>query len=144
MRKLMILGAGISQVPLIKTAKEMGLYVVLLSRQGNYPGFSLADKVYYEDTTDVDKIVEIAQIEQIDGICTTGTDVAVKSIGKVVDVLGLSGLSYESSQLSTNKWEMKKAFMDHGVRTSKFIKVESKEEAYRAFEVLSPLSSLKR
>ncbi|MDQ0090664.1 biotin carboxylase [Paenibacillus anaericanus] len=138
MRKLMILGAGISQVPLIKTAKEMGLYVVLLSRQGNYPGFSLADKVYYEDTTNVDKIVEIARIEQIDGICTTGTDVAVKSIGKVVDVLGLSGLSYESSQLSTNKWEMKKAFMEHGVRTSKFIKVENKEEAYRAFEVLSP------
>lgn len=138
MSKVLILGAGISQLPLIKTAKEMGLYVVVVSRKGNYPGFALADKVYYEDTTSADKIVEIAQLEQIDGICTTGTDVAVKSIGKVVDRLGLSGVSYEAAQRSTNKWEMKQAFMEHGVRTSKFIKVRNREEAYQAFEALSP------
>ncbi|WP_256759916.1 ATP-grasp domain-containing protein [Cohnella sp. WQ 127256] len=138
MRKLMILGAGISQVPLIKVAKEMGLFVIVVSRNGNYPGFALADKVYYEDTTNTDKIVEIAEWEQIDGICTTGTDVAVKSIGKVVDTLGLSGVSYDSAKLSSNKWEMKQAFMEHGVRTANFIKVNKKEEAYHAFKALTP------
>ncbi|UNK19772.1 ATP-grasp domain-containing protein [Paenibacillus sp. N3/727] len=137
MKKLMVLGAGISQLPLIKTAKKMGLYVIVLSRQGDYPGFAWADKVYYEDTTDTDKVAEIARLEGIDGICTTGTDVAVKSIGKVVDEIGVSGLNYESAQLSSNKWEMKQAFMEHGVRTAKFVKVKNKEEAYAAFEVLS-------
>lgn len=138
MRKLLILGAGISQLPLIKAAKNMGLYVIVLSRQGNYPGFSLADKVYYEDTTNGERIVEIARSEQIDGICTTGTDVAVKSIGKVVNALGLSGMSYESAKLSTNKWEMKRAFTEHGVRTSNFLKVNNREEACQAFETLTP------
>lgn len=138
MRKLLILGAGISQLPLIKAAKNMGLYVIVLSRQGNYPGFSLADKVYYEDTTNEERIVEIARSEQIDGICTTGTDVAVKSIGKVVNALGLSGMSYESAKLSTNKWEMKRAFTEQGVRTSNFLKVNNRVEAYQAFEVLTP------
>ncbi|WP_106768568.1 ATP-grasp domain-containing protein [Paenibacillus faecalis] len=137
MKKLMILGAGISQLPLIKKAKEMGLYVIVVSRQGNYPGFSLADKVYYEDTTNIEKVAEIARFEGIDGICTTGTDVAVKSIGKVVDEIGVSGLNYESAQLSSNKWKMKQAFMEHGVRTAKFVKVRNKEEVYAAFEVLS-------
>lgn len=137
MKKLMILGAGISQLPLIKKAKEMGLYVIVVSRQGNYPGFSLADKVYYEDTTNTEKVAEIARFEGIDGICTTGTDVAVKSIGKVVDEIGVSGLNYESAQLSSNKWKMKQAFMEHGVRTAKFVKVRNKEEVYAAFEVLS-------
>ncbi|UVI28608.1 ATP-grasp domain-containing protein [Paenibacillus spongiae] len=138
MKKLMILGAGISQLPLIKTAKRMGLYVIVISRQGNYPGFALADKVYYEDTTNADSIVEIAKLEQIDGICTTGTDVAVKAIGKVADTLGISGISYESAKLSSNKWEMKQAFMEYGVRTAKFLKVNNKEEAHNAFKSLSP------
>jgi biotin carboxylase len=138
MRRLMILGAGISQLPLIKTAKEMGLYVIVISRHGNYPGFALADKVYYEDTTNSAQIVEIAKLEHIDGICTTGTDVAVKSIGKVVDALGLSGAGYHSAKLSSNKWEMKQVFMEHGVRSAKFIKVNNKAEAYQAFEGLTP------
>lgn len=138
MRKLLVLGAGISQLPLIETAKRMGIYVIVVSRYGNYPGFAQADKVYYEDTTYMDKVVEIARLEGIHGICTTGTDVAVKSVGKVVDELGVSGLSYESAQLSSNKWKMKQAFMKHGVRTARYLKVTTLEEAYSAFEVLSP------
>ncbi|MFR3343518.1 MAG: hypothetical protein ACLTS6_05340 [Anaerobutyricum sp.] len=84
MKKIMILGAGIYQVPLIKTAKRMGLYTIVVSIPGNYPGFALADKVYYENTVDDEKILEIARAEQIDGIVTTGTDVCVITIGKVL------------------------------------------------------------
>ena len=49
MKKILILGAGIYQVPLIKKAKEMGLYTIVASIPGNYPGFSYADKVVYEN-----------------------------------------------------------------------------------------------
>ena len=59
----MILGAGIYQVPLIETAKKMGLYTIVVSIPGNYPGFALADKVYYENTVDEDKVLEIAKNE---------------------------------------------------------------------------------
>ena len=44
-KKLLILGAGIYQVPLIETAKRMGLETIVASIPGNYPGFALADKV---------------------------------------------------------------------------------------------------
>ena len=47
MKKILILGAGIYQVPLIKTAKKLGIYTIVASIPGNYPGFELADKVYY-------------------------------------------------------------------------------------------------
>ena len=56
MKKLMILGAGVYQVPLIKRAKEKGLYTIVVSIPGDYPGFKLADKIYYENTTDCEKI----------------------------------------------------------------------------------------
>ena len=58
MKKLMIMGAGIYQVPLIKKAKEMGIYTIAVSIPGNYPGFALADKVIYENTVDYEKILE--------------------------------------------------------------------------------------
>ena len=51
MKKLMVLGAGIYQVPLIKKAKSMGLYTIVTSIPGNYPGFKYADEVLYVDTT---------------------------------------------------------------------------------------------
>ena len=47
MKKILILGAGIYQVPLIETAKKLGYYTIVASIPGKYPGFALADKVYH-------------------------------------------------------------------------------------------------
>lgn len=130
MKKLMIMGAGIYQVPLIKKAKEMGIYTIVVSIPGNYPGFELADKVYYENTVDYDKILELAREEKIDGIVTAGTDVAVITIGKVCDELGLSGLSFEAAKIASNKIRMKKKYEEYGVRTARFREVSFEEDMY--------------
>lgn len=123
MKKIMILGAGIYQVPLIKTAKRLDITSVVVSIPGNYPGFELADKVYYEDTTDYETILEIAKKEQIDGIVTAGTDVAVITIGKVCDDLGLCGLTFDAAKIAANKILMKASYEEHGVRTARFRKI---------------------
>lgn len=138
MPKLLILGAGIYQVPLIQKAKEMGFYTIVASYPGPYPGLSLADKVYYTDTTDKKGILELSQSEHIDGICTSGTDVAVKSIGYVCDALDLPGVSFHSASLATDKFCMKQAFLQGGVSTAPFYQVFSAEEALHAFSALKP------
>ncbi len=120
MKKIMILGAGIYQVPLIKTARKLGIYSIVVSIPGNYPGFELADKVYYENTTDYGRLLEIARAEQIDGVVTAGTDVAVITIGKLCDELNLCGLSFDAAQVAANKLLMKSKYEEHGVRTAKF------------------------
>ena len=61
MKKVMILGAGVYQVPLIKKAKEMGVFTIVASIPGKYPGFGYADKIEYVDTTDYMKILQIAK-----------------------------------------------------------------------------------
>ena len=123
MKKLMILGAGIYQVPLIKAAQRMGIYTIVTSIPGNYPGFEIADKVYYENTVDYEAILKIAREEKIDGIVTCGTDVAIITVGKVCDELGLKGLSAEAAEIATNKIKMKEAYMAEGVRTAKFCRI---------------------
>lgn len=141
MKKIMILGAGIYQVPLIKTAKRLGIYTIVVSIPGNYPGFEIADKIYYENTTDYDKVLEIAREENIDGIVTAGTDVAVITIGKVCDELGLSGLSFDAAQIAANKLLMKTKYEEHGVRTAKFreIPLDADDVASRVEALNFPL-----
>ena len=60
MKKIMILGAGIYQVPLIRTARRMGLYTIVVSIPGDYPGFALADKIYELNTRDKEAILAAA------------------------------------------------------------------------------------
>ena len=139
MKKILILGAGVYQFPLIETAKRLGLYTIVASIPGNYPGFDLADKVYYENTTDVDKILRIAREEKIDGIVTAGTDVAVITIGRVCDELGLTGLSHEAAEIATDKLLMKTCYESFGVRTAKFRRISFDDPDYtRKLEELSP------
>lgn len=131
-KKLMIMGAGIYQVPLIRKAKEMGLWTIVVSIPGHYPGFALADEILYLDTRDKEGILAAARERKINGICTAGTDVAVKTIGYVAETLGLSGISQTAADIVTDKWKMKEAFAKGGVRTARFVQVSSLEEAATA------------
>lgn len=137
MNKVLILGAGIYQVPLIMKAKEQGIYTIVCSIEGDYPGFKIADKSYFVDTTDIDNILNIAIQENIDGIVTAGTDVPITTIGKVCDELGLYGLSYDSAQKSTIKTKMKDAFIEEGVRTAKYVTCYDDQQAKEALSILT-------
>ena len=134
MDKIMILGASVYQVPLIRTAKRMGLYTIVASIPGNYPGFSDADKVCYINTTDKEAILKVCREEGVSGICTSGTDVAVATIGYVNEQLGLAGVSEAAANNACDKYAMKEAFRKGGVSASEFIRVMSLEEAYEAAE----------
>lgn len=143
MKKIVILGAGIYQVPLIRAAKKLGLYVIAASIQGNYPGFDYADKSYYINTTDHEAILAMAMEEDIAAIATTGTDVAVSTIGYVCDRMRLAGISLASSEIVTDKSKMKEAFLKGGVATAEFEAVHSAGEACDALEKIGAPVMLK-
>lgn len=127
MKKILVLGAGIYQVPLIKKAKEMGIYTIVASIPGKYPGFNYADKIVYENTTDKETLLAVAKQENVDGVVVCGTDVAVPTQGYICDRLGLKGPTFEAAVLAQDKAKMKKAFMKGGVRTAdvRYVKLEN-------------------
>lgn len=137
MKKLMIMGAGTYQVPLIKAAKEMGIYTIAVSIPGNYPGFAYADEVLHINTVDSEAVLQAARERSIDGICTAGTDVAVMTIGRVNDELGLSGISSEAAKLACDKVLMKRCYEENGVRTAKYRKVYFNEDVNQKIEGLT-------
>lgn len=132
----MILGAGTYQVPLIRTAKRMGLFTIVVSIPGKYPGFALADRIYELDTRDCEAVLAAAREEKIDGICTSGTDVAVRTIGYVCQQMGLSGIPYEAARIVTDKALMKEAFLKGGVCTSCGRRAYSADETGQAAQEL--------
>ena len=132
MDKILIMGAGIYQVPLIRTAKRMGLYTIVASIPGNYPGFALADKVYYINTTDQEAILEVAREEGISGICTAGTDVAVATIGYVNQQMGLSGVCREAAAKTSDKTLMQDTFKEGNVDSARHIRADSPQAALEA------------
>ncbi len=74
MKKLMILGASVLQIPAILEAKKMGLYVIAVDMNPNAEGFSYADKKLVVSTTDTEKVLEEAKKNKIDGIITIASD----------------------------------------------------------------------
>lgn len=139
----MILGAGMYQVPIIERAKERGIYTVAVSPDGDYPGLTIADKVYYYDVRDEKKVLEAAQAEKIDGITTDQTDVAVRTVAYVAEQMGLPGIGYETAVLFTDKNLMRETSKKLGLPTIPSWKVASLEEAMEKFRILNSVAIIK-
>ncbi|WP_412520297.1 ATP-grasp domain-containing protein [Staphylococcus simulans] len=128
MKKVFILGASALQVPLIKTAKDMGLYVIIIDMNPDAVGFKYADEKYIVSTTDTDKIMKLALQIKPDAILTAATDMPMRTIAKVGEQLGYNTISYDTSLKATDKYLMRNALKEAGVPVPKFILVTDKSE----------------
>ncbi len=143
MKKLLILGAGNYQLPLILKAKEMGVYTIAISPDGDYPGLKAADKVYYQDARDEKKALEVAIKEDVDGVTTDQGELFVRAVAYVAENMGLPGIGYENAKVFTNKYRMREKCMELGIPTIDHKLVSSYEEAGEFFESLNAPAIIK-
>lgn len=115
MKKLLIIGASILQVPGIKKAKEMGYYVGVIDYDPNAIGIQYADEFFNVSTIDIDGVAAVAKDFKPDGIMTLATDMPMRSVSKAAQVCGLCGITMDTAVKSTDKGEMIKAFEANGV-----------------------------
>ncbi len=128
MKKLLIIGASILQLPAIKKAKEMGLYVAVVDYNPNAVGISYADEYFNASTMDEDAVLEVAKKFKPDGIMTLATDMPMRGVARVSDTLGLNSISYETAVKATDKYDMIKAFEEHNVPAPWFYLVKNYDE----------------
>ena len=115
MKRLLIIGASILQLPAILKAKEMGLYVAVADFNPNAVGIPYADEYYNVSTIDEQGVCEAARAFRADGIMTLATDMPMRSVAYSCSALGLTGISYDTAVKATDKGEMIKAFEAAGV-----------------------------
>lgn len=134
MKKLMVLAAGLLQIPVIKKAREMGVYVIAVDDDPNAPGMVLADKAIVPGgLMNEEKLVAIAKEEQIDGVIHPCSEVAMNVMGRINDELHLSGISKEMAIRATNKHLMREAFEKYGAPSPKSILTKDEEDAWQIF-----------
>lgn len=115
MRKLAIIGASYLQLPLVKKAREMGIYTLCFAWEDGAVCKGVADEFYPISIVEKERILLVCREKQIDGICTIASDVAAPTVAFVAESLGLVGNSYEVALRSTNKYQMRNSFVKAGV-----------------------------
>lgn len=134
MKKLMVLAAGLLQIPVIKKAREKGYYVLALDDDPDAPGMAIADKsIVPGGLVNEEKILAIARQEQISGVIHPCSEVAMNVMGRINDELHLHGISRETAVRATNKHLMREAFESYGAPSPLSFCTDDVEEGFRLF-----------
>lgn len=139
MKKLLIVGASIGQLPLLNKAKERGVHVTVASIPGNYCCFPFADDIIYRDIYDRDGIVEEARLRGISAVVSDQNDLMVPTVAYVAEKLGLPGNHFDTVMTYCNKNLFRDACDKAGVPCPKHIAVNSTDIDLSVFCGLFPL-----
>lgn len=123
MKKILILGAGQMQVPIIALAKELGHRTIVADYDPEAPGFKYADVKSTISTIDKEAVLQLAQSEKVDGILTT-SDYPVRVVAYVAEEMGLPAMTQRVAEVCTNKYEQRQLFKEHGVNIPFFVQCQ--------------------
>lgn len=132
-KRLLVLAAGILQVPIIKRAHEMGIYVIAADGDPNACGLKYADKAIVANITSEEEMLRVAREEKIDGVIHPCSEVSMNVMGRINDEMHLSGISKEQAIRATNKHLMREAFEAYGAPSPKSRCFTDEEVAWGAF-----------
>ncbi|MGM9549905.1 MAG: ATP-grasp domain-containing protein [Faecousia sp.] len=128
MKKILVLGGGINQLPLIEAAKAEGYYVIVCDYNHEPPGAKLCDKFYEASAGDRNVLLEIAEKEQINGV-VANTEALMANVSFVSEKFGLVGNPEQAVQTLLSKSKFRKLQEAIGVYTPKHIEARNLEEA---------------
>lgn len=134
-KKIMILGAGVYQKPLLQYAAQHYDVVVVAPRVDEETK-ALSSRQYLFDIRDTGNILAAAKTEKIDGIITDQTDIPVRTVSYVANELGLPANPYDVACIYTDKELMRKRQVDAGIPVLPHKTVETADEAAAYFEEL--------
>lgn len=115
MKRILILGASQFQIPIVKQAKKMGLYVGIADISNSSPAIEYADEYFQCSIKDQERVLDIALKFKPDAVTVGICDSAVNTAAFVCNEMGLPGLSIDVAKKATDKYEMIKAFKDNNV-----------------------------
>lgn len=142
-KKILVLGAGIMQIPVIKKISELGYTSIVADFAADAPGFKFSDNNHIVSTLDYEGILSIAKKERVDGILTT-SDAPVRVVAKVAKQLGFNAMSEETAEICTNKLKQRILFKENNVGSPDFVIVHSssRDISFSSFPcIVKPIDS---
>lgn len=103
MKKVLVIGAGIGQINIVKLARTKGCHVTVVSINGDYPCIPLADEFFECDIYERDRIVEYARENHIDAVLSDQNDLMMPTVAYVAEKLSLPGNTFAQQLSYTDK-----------------------------------------
>lgn len=138
MDKLLVIGAGIGQVPIVKKAKSMGVNVTVVTMPGKQPCIDLADDVIYSDIYERDNIVIEAKKRNITAVTSDQNDLMNPTVAYIAEKLGLPGNKFNTVMSYCNKNLFRENCEKAGVPVPKHIAVNSENFDFTSFDCPFP------
>ena len=125
---VLILGAGVMQIPAIRIAKELGWRVAAADGNAEAVGAPLADVFFHVDLKDLAGLEaaarELSAKGGLEAVFTAGTDFST-SVAYLCERLGLPGIPFAAAQRASNKLVMRSALAAAGVPSPRFMAIDS-------------------
>jgi biotin carboxylase len=122
-KTVLILGAGVMQMPGIRIARRKGWRVIVADGNPEAVARDLGDRFEVIDLKDREGLLALARGyaggSGLDGVFTAGTDFS-SSVAWVAEKLGLPGIPYAAAMRATDKCLMRAAFDAHGVPSPRY------------------------
>jgi biotin carboxylase len=117
-KKLLVLGANVETIPLIETAKSLGVYVYVTDFNPNAPAKKYANKAIDIDGLDIDELAKLCKSEKIDGIIVGVADRLIVPYVELCNKLGLPCYATkEQCEYFTNKHNFNELCSRYGIKT---------------------------
>ena len=132
---VLIVGAGLLQIPAIEIAQRLGYRVTVTDRDPNAAGFALADDHVLLDTKDVDGHValarELAACGDLAAVFTEGADVEV-TVAEAARAAGLPGVDPQAARVVNDKAAFRRCCAAAGLPGPRFREVDAVKDARAA------------
>ncbi len=119
-KKLGIIGASYLQKPLVEKVKSMGVESHVFAWSKGNVVEDISDFYYPISILEKEKILAICRKNKIDGIISIASDLAMPTVNFVAEEMKLTGNSVRSTELSTDKFEMRKKLKKAGLNVPNF------------------------
>ncbi len=132
MKKILLLGGSRYLLPVIKSAHELGLYVITCDYLPDNIAHKYSDEYVNVSIIDKEAVLEIAKKLEIDGIMSFATDPGVVTAAYVAEKLGLPyGGSYESVSILQDKGLFRSFLTEHNFNVPHAKSYKNLEDALR-------------
>jgi len=132
MKKLLLLGGLRYLLPVIKTAQELGHYVITCDYIPTNIAHKYSNEYHNVSITDKEEVLRLAKKLQIDGIMSFAVDPGVLTAAYVAEKMGIPGCPYESVQILQNKALFRKFLSDNGFKVPKAKSFKNVGDALKA------------
>jgi biotin carboxylase len=133
-KRILILGGADIQISAIKKAKELGYYVITCDYLPDNPGHKFSDEYHNVSTTDKEKVLELASKLKIDGISAYASDPAALTAAYVSEKLNLSGNSFQSISILSDKYHFRKIQQELNLPHPHYYLINSVDDIYQILE----------